>query len=152
MNGYNGNNNYNNRMGGGQRPYNNQNNNQNYQNRGPRNYGQNGGGYRGPRDYRPPGQQGYQQGYDQNQNQQPMQPAQQMQPMSNQMNQQPSPPMMQPQNANPGYMNAQQPKAGVIGNHGIQPAPEGVYMNMMQAQNPIQMQPLMQNQQPLGLY
>jgi hypothetical protein len=152
MNGYNGNNNYNNRMGGGQRPYNNQNNNQNYQNRGPRNYGQNGGGYRGPRDYRPPGQQGYQQGYDQNQNQQPMQPAQQMQPMSNQMNQQPSPPMMQPQNANPGYMNAQQPKAGVIGNHGIQPAPEGVYMNMMQAQNPIQTQPLMQNHQPLGLY
>jgi hypothetical protein len=73
-------------------------------------------------------------------------------PMPNQMNQQPPPQMMQPQNANPGYMNAQQPKAGVIGNHGIQPAPEGVYMNMMQAQSPIQMQPLMQNHQPLGLY
>jgi hypothetical protein len=146
--------NYNNRQGG--RPY-----NPNYDpNRGPRNPGQ--GGYRRD-DRRPyPPQQQQQGGYPQ---QQQMNPAPQVQQnyQGQQQNQQPPPQqaqyqqnMPQQQNMNTVYQPTQQPKAGTIGNHGIQPTPEGIYMNVMHADGQMQYQNhgqiQLQNQQPQNQY
>jgi hypothetical protein len=147
-------NNYNNRPGG--RPY-----NPNYDpNRGPRNPGQ--GGYR-PRDDRRPYPQQPQQGYPRQQQQQmvPVQQVQQatLQPQQTYQGQQAQPvyqtpvqqmaPQQQMQNLT--YQPIQQPKQGTLGNHGIQPTPEGVYMSVMQTHGqmqgqPMQVQPMQQGQ------
>ena len=81
----------------------------------------------------------------QQQNQQP--PPQQAQYQQN---------MPQQQNMNTVYQPIQQPKAGTIGNHGIQPTPEGIYMNVMHADGQMQDQNhgqiQLQNQQSQNQY
>jgi hypothetical protein len=57
----------------------------------------------------------------------------------------------QQQMQNLTYQPIQQPKQGTLGNHGIQPTPEGVYMSVMQTHGqmqgqPMQVQPMHQGQ------